>query len=251
MRDADVAYGSAGRGRAFDAVPRLYDAVRPGYPDEAVDWALRGQRGTVVDLGAGTGVLTAQLVRRGLDVIAVDPSVSMLDVLRERLSGVRILVGTAESTGLSSGVADAIVVGAAFHWFARPAADKEMARVLADGGSATLLWNPIDPDSALGSITARIRSRLGLGGPEYDPDVVLDNRWFGPSERAEFRFTRTATVEEFLAQLASRSYLAGAPEQVREALLQLARREAADLVGVDGIMRIPYKVTAIRAAVLR
>jgi 2-polyprenyl-3-methyl-5-hydroxy-6-metoxy-1,4-benzoquinol methylase len=74
---------STASGRAFDAAPALYDAARPGYPDEAVAWALAGQTGTVVDLGAGTGILTAQLAERGLELVAVDPSAAWPAVLAE------------------------------------------------------------------------------------------------------------------------------------------------------------------------
>jgi ubiquinone/menaquinone biosynthesis C-methylase UbiE len=111
-------------------VPDLYDAARPGYPDEAVEWALGGRVGVVVDLGAGTGILTRQLVSRAPGVIAVDPSPAMLERLRQRLPGVDARTGSAESMGLVSGSADAVIAGSAFHWFARPAADREIARVL-------------------------------------------------------------------------------------------------------------------------
>ena len=36
---------------------------------------------------------------------------------------------------------DAILVGQAFHWFPRPVADQELARVLKPGGVVGLLWN--------------------------------------------------------------------------------------------------------------
>ena len=36
---------------------------------------------------------------------------------------------------------DAVLVGQAFHWFARPAADRELARVLRPGGVVGLVWN--------------------------------------------------------------------------------------------------------------
>jgi hypothetical protein len=53
-------------------------------------------------------------------------------------------------------------------------------------------------------------------------------------------------VEQFVAQLASRSYLAGAPDEFRAAELDAARREAEALAS-SGRLQVPYKVTAIRA----
>jgi ubiquinone/menaquinone biosynthesis C-methylase UbiE len=233
-------------GRAFDSVPDLYDAARPGYPDEAVEWALGGRAGVVVDLGAGTGILTRQLVYRAPGVIAVDPSPAMLERLRQRLPGIAARTGSAESMGLASGCADAVIAGSAFHWFARPAADREIARVLRAGGTAGLLWNPIDPAHPLAAIIVRIRRELGLPEAEYDPMVELDRRWFGRSERAEFGFTAAVTAGQFVAQLASRSYMAAAPEQFRADALGAARREAEALAG-GAVLSLPYKVTAVRA----
>jgi 2-polyprenyl-3-methyl-5-hydroxy-6-metoxy-1,4-benzoquinol methylase len=68
---------SIGFGRAVDA----YDRGRPRYPDVAVTWlwqALRLAAGSrVVDVGAGTGKLTAALVARGAEVSAVEPVQAM------------------------------------------------------------------------------------------------------------------------------------------------------------------------------
>jgi SAM-dependent methyltransferase len=211
-----------------------------------VQWVLDGHRGTVVDLGAGTGILTRHLVERGLGVIAVDPSPAMLELLGDRLPQADAHTGSAESTGLPAGSADCVLVGSAFHWFERPAADAEIARVLRPGGTAGLLWNPIDPAHPLSEFIVRTRRKLGLGDAEYDPSVELDRRWFGAAERAEFPFTRVISVEQFAAQLASRSYVAAAGETFRAQALEAARREAGALAS-EGMLPLPYRVTAIRA----
>jgi 16S rRNA A1518/A1519 N6-dimethyltransferase RsmA/KsgA/DIM1 with predicted DNA glycosylase/AP lyase activity len=49
----------------------------------------------VLDLGAGTGKLTASLVSLGAEVIAVEPDPAMLDELRRALPTVRALPGSA------------------------------------------------------------------------------------------------------------------------------------------------------------
>ncbi|MCG7311228.1 class I SAM-dependent methyltransferase, partial [Brachybacterium sp. ACRRE] len=94
-------------GAAFQGQGGDYDRLRPGYPPEVLDAIFAalpshdGQAGTpkagtpagtpagaprshvAVDLGAGTGKLSLQLARRGLDVIAVDPSRSMLETAEQ------------------------------------------------------------------------------------------------------------------------------------------------------------------------
>lgn len=132
----------------FDGAAELYERVRPGFAPAALDWVLPDRARRVLDLGAGTGKLTEALVARGLEVVAVDPSPNMLAQLRFKLPGVDARVATSEATGLADGEVDAIVVGSAFHWFARPDAEREMARILRPGGVVGLLWNQRDPSSS-------------------------------------------------------------------------------------------------------
>jgi 2-polyprenyl-3-methyl-5-hydroxy-6-metoxy-1,4-benzoquinol methylase len=66
------------RARAFGDAAALYERGRPPYPPAALDWLLPRTARRVLDLGAGTGKLTRQLVARGLDVVAVEP----LDAMR-------------------------------------------------------------------------------------------------------------------------------------------------------------------------
>jgi SAM-dependent methyltransferase len=127
--------------RSFGAEAARYAAARPSYPDAAIDYALAGNRGVVLDLGAGTGKLTARLTDRADELIAVEPDEKMRAELARTVPQARVLDGSAEQIPLADGSVDAILVGQAFHWFARPAADQEMARVLRPGGVVGLLWN--------------------------------------------------------------------------------------------------------------
>lgn len=129
------------RAAAFAATGAEYHRLRPPYPDAAVDWMLPDGARDVLDLGAGSGRLTDSLVARGLAVVAVDPSASMLAVLAERLPGVRVLEGSAEATGLPDASMDAIVIGQAWHWMDPVAASAEAARVLRPGGTLAMVWN--------------------------------------------------------------------------------------------------------------
>jgi len=64
-----------------------YAEHRPDYAQAAVGRALEPAPGPrVLDLGAGTGKLTATLVALGVEVIAVEPDPAMLTELRRALS---------------------------------------------------------------------------------------------------------------------------------------------------------------------
>lgn len=127
--------------RSFGAEAARYAEARPSYPDAAIDYALTGNRGVLLDLGAGTGKLTARLTNRADELIAVEPDDQMRAELIRTVPQARVLEGSAEHIPLADGSVDAILVGQAFHWFGRPAADREMARVLRPGGVVGLIWN--------------------------------------------------------------------------------------------------------------
>ena len=105
-------------GSSFGAAATAYAEHRPDYAQAAVHWALERAPGSrVLDLGAGTGKLTATLVSLGAEVIAVEPDPAMLAELRRALPTVRALSGSAEAVPLPDASVDAVLAGNAMHWF--------------------------------------------------------------------------------------------------------------------------------------
>src|SRR5262249_12259176 len=77
-------------GSTFGAAATAYAEHRPDYAQAAVRWTLEHTPGRrVLDLGAGTGKLTATLVTLGVEVIAVEPDPAMLAELCKALPTVR------------------------------------------------------------------------------------------------------------------------------------------------------------------
>jgi SAM-dependent methyltransferase len=150
-------------GSSFGVAAAAYAEHRPDYAEAAVGWALepvstRQRRSAgpggrppqapplrVLDLGAGTGKLTAALARLGAEVTAVEPDPAMLAELRRGLGSVRALPGRAEDIPLPDASMDAVLVAQAMHWFDLSRAIPEIARVLAPGGVLAALWN-LDDD---------------------------------------------------------------------------------------------------------
>jgi SAM-dependent methyltransferase len=124
-----------GTGFNFEVVnAHDYDALRPGYAPDAVAWV--GERGglgegsLVVDLAAGTGQLSKRFPPLGVIVVAVEPARNMRSLIADRVPAVDVLDGSAEAIPLGDGVADAVVVGNAFHHFDAERAFAEIRRVL-------------------------------------------------------------------------------------------------------------------------
>ncbi|MET0853678.1 MAG: methyltransferase domain-containing protein [Microterricola sp.] len=123
-----------------------YDRHRPGYPEESVRW-LRGAAsaaGDVLDLGAGTGKLSASLLAHGDRVTAVDPSADMLRVAAERMPGLTTIVGSGEHIPLPDASVDLVTVAQAWHWMDEELVTREVVRVLRPGGRLGLIWNSRD-----------------------------------------------------------------------------------------------------------
>lgn len=236
----------AARAASFGVVAEAYERARPGYPDEAVRWLLGDAALTVVDVGAGTGKLTRQLVAAGHDVIAVEPLPEMLAQLRSVVPQARAVSGSAEAMPLPPACADAIVAAQAFHWFDHDRALREMARVLRPGGVLALIWNMRD-DSV--QWMARLSELLGDERIDYEGyswDRVADTGLFTPLEHRTFPFSQRVDRETLRSLVTSRSYVATLSPDERETLLAAVDRVYDDAAGPDGAV-VPYVTHAFRA----
>ncbi len=69
----------------------------------------------ILDLGCGTGDLTAMIAESGADVIGLDPSETMLEKARVKYPGIRFVCGKAEELAFD-GEFDAVFSNAVMHW---------------------------------------------------------------------------------------------------------------------------------------
>jgi len=203
--------------------------MRPGYPPAAVDWLARrldlrpGCR--VLDLGAGTGKLTRQLVATGADVVAVEPGPPMLAQLRASLPRVEALVGAAEAIPLPDASVDAATAGQAYHWFDPERAVPELHRVLRPGGALGLIWNWWDVRDPLQRRIVELTSGVAALADEAD-EREPDSRFFTELDHEHFEWKEETTAEALVARLETTSFvLTSSPEQ-RDAILSEVRELA-------------------------
>ncbi|HEV2968167.1 MAG TPA: class I SAM-dependent methyltransferase [Candidatus Dormibacteraeota bacterium] len=194
---------------SFGAVADEYNRLRPGPSAEALDWLLPAGATDILEIGAGTGVLTRLLAERVAHVVAVEPDDRMRAVLASGDSGIDILGGRAEEIPAASSSFDVVIAASAWHWVDEARAVPEVARVLRPGGRLSLVWS--GPDRSVDWMRS-----LWAGGivfsPEQQADVdarrrrrhVVNLDSAGPSpfhepETALFRWTTPMTKTDLVA----------------------------------------------------
>ncbi len=109
-----------------------------------VDWVLQSEGGIIADIGAGTGALTRQLNKRAREVIAVEPDIRMLEVLKSRSPEISAIQSWAEELPIRTGSLDAATVSSAWHWMNSEQTIAEIGRVLRPGGVLGVIWSGAD-----------------------------------------------------------------------------------------------------------
>lgn len=217
----------------YQAESDTYAKARPSYHSEIVDvMVARLAKGPVIDLGAGTGISTAALVERGVEVIAVEPVAAMREKLAATVQAT-VLEGTAESLPVSDGSAAAVVAAQAFHWFNHDPALDEIARVLAPGGVLATLWNVRDESVPWMAAYTAIQDRVQGDTPRYRHmtwrRAIEDDARFELAHEHSRPNPQPSNVEHTLGRFLSTSFIASLDPTTRDALADEIREIVAEL----------------------
>jgi SAM-dependent methyltransferase len=231
-RDERLRHGSS-----FGVAAAAYAEHRPDYADAAIRWTLEPvasrQPLRVVDLGAGTGKLTAALVRLGAEVTAVEPDQQMLAELRREMPAVRSVPGHAEDIPLPAGSVDAVLAAQSMHWFDMDRAIPEIARVLTPGGVLAGLWN-VDDDrvgwvaelakmSKRKASTTLLRWRDEAAKSRREGLITAGSGQFHDAQEREFEHGQARTADSLLATIATHSHVLVMDDPERVTLLAAIR----------------------------
>jgi SAM-dependent methyltransferase len=129
--------------------PRLYDRMARAerlHP-AILDW-LPARVDHIVEVGAGSGRLTVELVGRCRSLLAVEPAAALRRLLRRRLDGrggaaVAVRGGFVDALPAPSGSAELVVTASAFTPERAHGGDAglaELERVAAPGGLVVIVW---------------------------------------------------------------------------------------------------------------
>ncbi|MFT3662663.1 MAG: class I SAM-dependent methyltransferase [Gordonia sp. (in: high G+C Gram-positive bacteria)] len=204
----------------FSAGGDVYARHRPSYPTKLARQLADAApgRACAVDVGCGTGFLTALLAEYFDEVYGLDPSADQLANASPR-PAIEYRVAAAEATGLPDGSVDLITAAQAAHWFDLPAFYDEARRIAVDGALLALVTYGVarlEPD-----LQARFdRFYTDEVGPYWEPERRhVDNRYADlefPFERVDITVAdieRDWTLEEFAGYLHSWSAVRKAEKQ--------------------------------------
>ncbi len=217
--------------KGFSAGADAYERGRPDYSRDAVAALVHelriGPGKRVLDLAAGTGKLTRQLVDTGAELIAVEPVAEMRAKLVAALPGVEAIDGTAERIPLPNHSVDAVVVGQAFHWFDGVRAVSEIRRVLRPTGALGMIWQSRDPNRPWLERLEEIIDRASEGNPRFRTEEWREAfgrvALFKEIEHATFGHIQRGDQEIIIDRVASISYVAVLPDDRRAPILAAVR----------------------------
>jgi SAM-dependent methyltransferase len=236
------------RAASFGAAAAEYAEHRPDYAPDAVTWGL-ADRPDVLDLGAGTGLLTRQLVTAGHRVTAVEPDPAMLAELATRVPEARALPGGAEAIPLEDDAVDAVAAATSFHFFDPELAVPEISRVLRPGGVLVLFYDLDDTEAApwlaeLDELKRTSASHARTDDPPWPPVHPLLTDW----EERRFPHAFRRTADSLTAIIGTQSHTLVVSAEERAETLARVRAFLGEQLG-DGEHDVPVWTLVARARV--
>ncbi|KAG2228374.1 hypothetical protein INT48_009342 [Thamnidium elegans] len=207
--------------------------ARPSYPLESINFIRQlskkaPETAKILDLGAGTGIMTNLLSQNGYSSLtAVEP----VDAMRAKINlpASNCLKGTSWSIPVDSESQDIVMLAQCFHWFDDIQSLKEIHRVLKPGGLLVLVWNMESKERS--EWVAKLRPlyeaydgsapqyRMGYWKNVFDTPEAKSTYQL-PLQHKRFEFDSKVKRSDVWTRITSKSYIA-VLDQIEQDKLQV------------------------------
>lgn len=201
----------------FTPKAELYEKYRPRYSKKFIDFLYNyvgfTEESVIADVGAGTGILSEEFLKRGSKVICVEPNTEMLEIAKQKFrhyQNFSYINSSAENTIIPDLTVNAITVGQAFHWFDKKAFLEECKRILVADGDVVLAWNVTDSEYLINKAIYNLNSRIirnynGYNARDKENSSEYSD-FFGKMSCHIFDNDLLLDKNEFIGRCLSRSY---------------------------------------------
>lgn len=224
-----------------------YHRMRPGYQTEILDFIAQTPAGLAVDLGAGTGLFTTQLIDTGWDVVAVDLAANMLQVLQDNHPQAAIVVSRVEDLDTTpwQGRAQLVVSAQAWHWVDTEAGCQKVTELLAPDGVFGVVHHQIDTTSDWVLRLCKIMHSGDVHAIDLPPKVTES---FEPPVGKWWHWEQHLTVEQVHELMMTRAFYLRTNDKQRARMHTNLDWYLLDHLGYtpDAMVKIPYVTAAWR-----
>ena len=160
----------------------------------------------VLEVGAGAGLATRELVAAGSEVVALEPGCDLAALLRQVVPGASVIVDRLEDVSLPDGAFDSAVAATALHWVDLSIGLPRLHAALRPGGSLAVFRTLFSDDDVrtdfrdqVGRIVARRGGRQTATGPQGRPtmeEASSAGGWFEGLRTERWRWSVELTTEQ-------------------------------------------------------
>lgn len=211
-----------------------YVKYRPHYPEAVIELLKQSyglsEHSTIADVGAGTGIFSALLLKHDNPVFAVEPNDAMRLAAEKSLAHYACfhsIAGDAENTKLPDKSVDFITCAQAFHWFDRAKTKIEFKRILKAQGWVVLIWNLRQNTTPFMQAYENLLMEFGTDYQSVKAEGIQDKEieaFFAPNKLHIHTFDNSQKIDwdGLRGRLLSTSYVPKVGEKNYDAMLKKA-----------------------------
>jgi len=193
----------------FEQMATAYAEARPPYPDILYDTlehaGVIGDGRQVLEVGAGAGLATRELARRGCRIVAVEPGVQLAALLRAAVPEVEVVVARLEDAELPDGRFYTVVAATSLHWVDLTVGLPKLHQALRPGGWLAVWRAAFGDDTTNTEFRDRVDRIVARRAPtQQDPgreqrptvDELTAGGWFDPVRTERWRWSIDMTADQ-------------------------------------------------------